>query len=240
MSDTSAQVSSEAFQDVCYQLNKETDQLASEINEAIRLKYSFMDAINQSQNCVVVKAADGQVLFSNRVFDKYYNDGSTAVGRKMSAILEECVVPISEHSDQLLLRGCESIVLRFPGRDRSGDASHCYIAKRSLLGSGHPKIAILCVTRFEARVSSDTPHMRLNLAARYRIFERLDQRDRECAVMIASGKRSREIAALFGVSNKTVDNRRTSILRAFGLKNTMELTCLLCRFQDNGFCDFGL
>jgi two-component system response regulator NreC len=51
----------------------------------------------------------------------------------------------------------------------------------------------------------------------------LSQREREIMVLIANGKRNREIGSLLHISTRTVDTHRSNILKKLGIKTNAEL-----------------
>ncbi|WP_197356600.1 helix-turn-helix transcriptional regulator [Aureliella helgolandensis] len=215
-------------------------QLVRAIASAVTSLSDLRSVIEPSQNCVYIKSADGQILFTNSNHDRVFGSGATSTGRYSKTFLDETVVPVSEHSDRLITNGCAFVQFQNPGRDSNGQIVLLQTVKFSLLGIGHPKLAILGVTEI-LEVAEQEPSKRvLSLSRSWHIFTQLDERDRKCAAMFAHGEKTKAIAEKFGVTDKTIDNRRVGILKAFGLNNTMELTRLLCRLQDNGFCDLGL
>lgn len=60
-------------------------------------------------------------------------------------------------------------------------------------------------------------------------FEMLTPRQREVAVMLANGRRNKEVAASLGMSERTVEVHRANILRTLGVNGTAQLAVLVCR-----------
>lgn len=222
-------------------MDEEVEKLSVRVVRAVRELRDINAIIEECPHSVYIKAADGQMLFTNTVYDQLFGKGGvTSTGRYSQAFLDEIILPISKHSDALILSGCTLVKFDHPGRDSNKQSLLLRSVKKSLLGIGHPKIAILGVTQVLEVSDDDSRQKILSLARSWRLFASLDERDRECATMMVRGEKTKAIAEKFGVTDKTVDNRRAVILKTLNLKNPMELTRLLCRLQDNGFCDFGL
>lgn len=66
------------------------------------------------------------------------------------------------------------------------------------------------------------------------ILERLTEREREVLVRIARGLSNKEIAGDLGISARTVESHRDSLMRKTGLKNVAALTRLA---MENGLLD---
>lgn len=221
-------------------LDAEATELANRLIETLRTTSDSCDVLTATAHCVYVKSVDGQILFTNASYDTVFGHGVSPVGRYASAFLDDVIGTVAAESDKLLLNGCSTIQFDHPGRDSQGRELRLRTVKKSLLGMGHPKAAILGLTQV-LHVSADEHALKVfGLARHWQVFQRLDERDRRIAVLLSEGAKSRPIAEQFDVTEKTVDNRRSHILRHLGLKNTMDLARLLCRLQDNGFCDFGL
>lgn len=60
-------------------------------------------------------------------------------------------------------------------------------------------------------------------------FEMLTPRQREVAVMLANGRRNKEVAASLGMSERTVEVHRANILRTLGVNGAAQLAVLVCR-----------
>lgn len=221
-------------------LASEGSRLREEIIRAVREVRDLNAIIERSPSCTYIKASDGQVLATNTIYDQTFGNGIGAAGRYTQAYLDQTILPVSENSDALVICGCSFVEFRNAGRTSDGQAVQFHTVKYSLLGIGHPKLAILGLTDVVDVAADPSGFKVLSLARRWQLFEQLSERDRECAVLFALGERTKTIAERFSVTDKTIDNRRAAILKALRLKNTMELTRLLCRLQDNGFSDFGL
>jgi len=65
-----------------------------------------------------------------------------------------------------------------------------------------------------------------------RTFKNLTKRERQVLAQVAAGKTSKQMAAELGLSPRTVDHHRASLLRKLGLKNSVDLVNFAIR---NGY-----
>lgn len=207
---------------------------------AIRESRSPQDAINNVDEAVYVKSTDGLIVLNNGPYDRYFGGSVSAVGRYAESFLDDSLQLVAEASDELILRGCEYLEFGHSGRSSSGDIVALRTYKRSLLGVGHPKMAILGVTRIEHVTQSNYAEKVQSLAAAWRAFQELDARDQLIANGIAQGRKIKALAHELNVSEKTIENRRNVIYRTLGVDGPTALVKILVRLQDNGFQDFGL
>ncbi len=214
--------------------------LYDRVVKAIQSKSDIKAVIDASNDCVYLKTADGQILFSNAAYEALISGAVTPVGRYSDAFLNGTTKPVSASSDALIVSGCIQAEFEHPGRDVDGRDVMFRTFKKSLLGVGHPNMAIFGVTRIVAVLGQPEHQKILDLARSWNLFQALDARDREIAKLVAQGEKPRAIAAKFEVSEKTVENRRNAALKALSLDSPIDLIKLLVRLQDNGFCDFGL
>lgn len=219
------------------QLVLEAKRLHSKILSA-ESSSELVSIIEKSPRCVYVKSADGTILFGNSPYERIFSGGITN-GRNSQQFLDSTILGVSQHSDQLILAGCDTVLFEHHGRDKTGRQVRMHTVKKSLLGCQQARAAILGITAAETH--EDQEAMKLIALSRcWDIFRNLAERDREIAVAIAKGQKSRSLAELYEVTDKTIDNRRTHVLKVLELENTMDLARLLTRLQDNGYCDFGL
>ncbi len=74
-------------------------------------------------------------------------------------------------------------------------------------------------------ITRDVVHSLLNASARQEPFaERLTPRQREVLQLVAEGRSLKEIAAILGISVKTVEYHKRCIMDELGLRTTAELT----------------
>ncbi|GAB5405431.1 MAG: hypothetical protein Aurels2KO_36620 [Aureliella sp.] len=215
--------------------------LANRISEgflAAKTSAEAQETLETAECCAFVKSSDGEVLMANSVYERTFS-GRITVGRKAESFLEERIATVARHSDQLVLCGSETTLFSHHGQDAQGREIHMHTVKKSLLGSNQPRAAILGLSALQPATNQTSTRL-FKLSQYWEIFKALPERDREIAIALCKGERSRSLSNLHGVTEKTIDNRRTSVLSELQLDNVMELARLLTRLQDNGYCDFGL
>ncbi|WP_157593938.1 helix-turn-helix transcriptional regulator [Rubripirellula obstinata] len=191
-------------------------------------------------HAVYVKAADGRILLTNRLYEELFAGDRSSVGRLCEAFLDQSILTASRASDDLILAGCSELFFSHAGRDAQGRAVKLETFKGSLLGAGHPNWAILGITSL-LEITEEESQLRLQpLSQSWRLLSEMKNREQQTAVLIAKGTRVKEIAAILGVSEKTVDNTRANVLEKLSLDQPADLIKLMVRIQDNGFADFGL
>lgn len=217
------------------------------VNEISSLRDAFIVAVTSSEalgilescdHCAYVKSADGDVLMGNSNYERTFS-GQLTGGRKAAGFLDETVAIVARHSDSLIVDGCQAVVFEHTGLDGNGNQVLMHSAKQSLLGSKQPRAAILGITEIEPAPCEISTRI-FKLSQYWEVFRLLPARDRAIAVALCKGERSRTLSVEHGVTEKTIDNRRASVLQELQLENLMDLARLLTRLQDNGYCDLGL
>ena len=110
----------------------------------------------------------------------------------------------------------------------------------SLLGCGHPLMAILNVTQILARRGPALIRRTASVQRAARRYRALDERLQTVARMLATGHSTQEIAAQLSICRKTVGKHRDDVLQRLHVGNATELAILLSRLQEAGLGDFGL
>ena len=169
-----------------------------------------------------------------------FSDEKLALGRPASSYLTESVKEVSRLSDGMLLSGCQIVQFDHVGHDSAGRDVRFRTYKRSLLGMGHPTMAIVGITRL-LEVIGNSGVIRLNtLKDQWKSFSQLDDFDRGIAIGLGRGISVGGIASEHKVTKKTIENHRSAILKALSLNSPVELIKLVVRLQENGFGDFGV
>ena len=123
------------------------------------------------------------------------------------------VVLLSVHGDSSFVQSARNL-----GADgyllKNGNVSEIVSAVRSVV-SGTPY--------FNPPVAVETPAGKGSRDGPVKPFEVLSAREREVLQLIAEGQSAREIAADLGISPKTVEAHRTSIMRKLGARKATEL-----------------
>jgi DNA-binding NarL/FixJ family response regulator len=126
------------------------------------------------------------------------------------------VLALSMESDrrfvvEVLKAGASGYLLKDAAFKELADAIRIVAAGETYLG---PRISTLIIKEYLQRVpGQDTAS-----------YESLSPREREILQLVAEGKSAKEIAFAFGVSLKTVENQRHSIMKKLDLFSIAELT----------------
>ena len=181
------------------------------------------------------------MLLTNTRYERTFAGSQSSVGRFAEAFLDKTLLGVSRSSDEMIIAGCGELFFSHTGLDARGRVVKLESFKGSLLGAGHSNWAIFGVAHLLEISKEDDPSFKLlPLSNSWRLFSGMKDRERQTAVLIAKGTRIKDIATDLGVSEKTVDNTRASVLEKLGLEQPADLIKLLVRIQDNGFADFGL
>jgi DNA-binding NarL/FixJ family response regulator len=100
--------------------------------------------------------------------------------------------------------------------------AHAYVVKHS--ASSELLAAVQAVLRGESFVSRDIDLGPEGAPAPSKLRDALTPRQREVLQLVAEGKTARAIGELLGISRKTVEFHKASIMRLLGLRTTAELT----------------
>lgn len=107
-----------------------------------------------------------------------------------------------------------------------------YLLKEST--SDHLVIALDAIVRGETYLDAALESVRpargdSGAGAETDTFRRLSERELEVFRLLAGGQNSKKVAALLGISSKTVDNHRGSIMAKLGLESVADLVRLAIR-----------
>ena len=196
--------------------------------------------LTKEVDSIYIKSVEGTILYANPSFDQHFGDRNSSLGRSAKSFLNGPLLATSELSDQMLLSGCNVIRFDHVGHDSAGREIRMRTHKLSMLGMGHPTMAVLGITRI-LEVITNSGAIRLNsLKDQWKLFSRLDDLDRAIAIGLGRGVSVSEIAEQQQVTKKTIENHRSAILRTLNLDSPVELIKLVVRLQENGFGDFGV
>lgn len=191
-------------------------------------------------DAICIKSVDSRILVANRSYEKMFSDDKATLGRTGSSYLNDSVTEVAQHSDKMLLNGSQKIHFDHIGHDSMGRDVRFRTYKRSLLGMGHPTMAILSITRVMEVIGNSGVIRLRNLKDQWRLFSALDDFDQQIAIGLGRGESVTNIAAQHSVTKKTIENHRASILRTLFLESPVDLIKLVVRLQENGFGDFGV
>lgn len=211
------------------------DRVVTAIQQSGAIHTLFVD----DADAVFIKSVEGKILLTNKSYDALFTDGVSPVGRLGVSYLDDTIAPISSHSDAMILDGCRTIHFDHVGHDNQGREVRMRTVKKSLLGLGHPTIAILGIVRV-VEVLNYVGKPARSLRVMWASFNQLDELDRNIAIGLARGKNVAMIAAENSVTKKTIENHRSNILRTLGYDSPISVIKLMVRLQENGYGDFGV
>ena len=215
-------------------------RVCGEVIRSLESGTTLSERLKQEVDAVYIKSVEGKILMSNRAYETMFSDEKLTLGRPGSSYLTDSVQEVARLSDNMLLTGCQVIQFDHVGHDSAGRDVRFRTYKRSLLGMGHPTMAIVGVTRL-LEVIGNSGVIRLNtLKDQWKSFSQLDDFDRAIAIGLGRGISVGDIAAEHNVTKKTIENHRAAILKALKLNSPVELIKLVVRLQENGFGDFGV
>ena len=215
-------------------------RVCGEVLSSLESGTTLSERLKQEADAVYIKSVEGKILMSNRAYETMFSDEKLTLGRPGSSYLTDSVQEVARLSDNMLLTGCQVIQFDHVGHDSAGRDVRFRTYKRSLLGMGHPTMAIMGVTRL-LEVIGNSGVIRLNtLKDQWKSFSQLDDFDRAIAIGLGRGISVGDIAAEHNVTKKTIENHRAAILKALKLNSPVELIKLVVRLQENGFGDFGV
>ncbi|MGB7347117.1 MAG: hypothetical protein WBD20_23030 [Pirellulaceae bacterium] len=201
---------------------------------------SLNGQLDTEQDSIYVKSVEGRMLHTNHVYDTMFAGKKIALGRQSSSFLSDSITQIAELSDSMLMAGAQTVQFDHLGHDVIGREVRLRTFKRSLLGLGHPTMAILGLTRLLEIIGDSNTYRLQTLKDQWRLFSKLDDLDRAIAVGIGQGLLVGDIATNHSVTKKTIENHRGSILKTLDLGTPIDLVKLIVRLQENGFGDFGV
>ena len=215
-------------------------ELHQEVRQHLAEHSPVQDSIETIDAAVHIKTADGRLLLTNQRYEELFAGEQSSLGRLAKSFLDPTILTVSRCSDDLIIAGCGELFFSHSGVDAHGRAMKLESFKGSLLGAGQPNWAIFGVTNM-LEITKEDPQLRLlPLSRSWRLFSSLKDREQQTATLIAKGTRVKDIATSLGVSEKTVDNTRASLLEKLSLDQPADLIKLMVRIQDSGFADFGL
>lgn len=215
-------------------------RVCGEVLSSLESGTTLGERLKQEADAVYIKSVEGKILMSNRAYETMFSDEKLTLGRPGSSYLTDSVQEVARLSDNMLLTGCQVIQFDHVGHDSAGRDVRFRTYKRSLLGMGHPTMAIVGVTRL-LEVIGNSGVIRLNtLKDQWKSFSQLDDFDRAIAIGLGRGISVGDIAAEHNVTKKTIENHRAAILKTLKLNSPVELIKLVVRLQENGFGDFGV
>lgn len=219
---------------------RSSDQTAGRILKAMNSDSDQVQSyLEQFEAPAYIKSADGQILAANGIYHKEFGQGGNAIGRFSADFLNSTIKVISEKSDAMVLAGCQKLDFWHLGMDCQGREVVFRTIKRSLLGHGNSRFAIIGFSKV-VEIRRANAGASTGLYRHWTLFQQLESRDQRIAKLLAQGISTQEIAEDVGVSRKTIETRRANILETFAATNPYQLVSIMVRLQDAGYSDFGL
>ena len=100
--------------------------------------------LNQESDAICIKSVERKNIVCNKAYDTTWADSKIPLlGDPIALFCTKSVDIVSQHSDAMVLSGCQSLQFDHLGHDAAGREVRMRTHKRSLLGLGHPTMAIL-------------------------------------------------------------------------------------------------
>lgn len=217
------------------------DRITELAIQCLQQRVLFHEAFVHEPESIYIKSADRRIVYSNPAYMDIFPNVSHVIGLNGDGYLDESIAHPAKASDTMVLSGCQRVCFDHVGKDGRGRSILFRTEKRSLLGLGHPSVAIIGVSSILCVIEKPDPAMRMaTLPDRWARFQKLDEQDKEIAILSSQGRNASEIACELAVSKRTVENRRNSIQSSLKVDSQVELAKLMVRLQDNGFGEFGV
>lgn len=207
--------------------------------EAAAGRFEF-EQLNDWPDGVVVKNAEGVIVYSNQAHADAFTPGSTAVGRMSSAYLDPPMAKRSSQIEQLVFDGVPYVECEHSGFGPDGSVYRVQTHKRSLRSLGTPGYALLGIVRVVERSEAAVASKAIDLATACERFRQLSERDQEICCRTALGVSSRELGESLGMTTRGIELRKQKAFAKLGVSKAVDLARLLVRLQDRGYLDLGV
>lgn len=192
------------------------------------------------KDCVVIKNAQGVVVYSNEAYRQFCTPQSTPIGRTSDAYLDQASANISLGMNGLIQAGCDYVEIESVTLGPEGIPYRVRTLKRSLKSLGFPGISVLGVTHVLGQDERTSSSQQLDLSAGAVVFRELEDRDQEICRQTALGVSSRELGERLGMTTRGIELRKQKAFAKLGVAKAVDLARLLTRLQDKGYIDLGL
>ncbi|MEQ8847085.1 PAS domain-containing protein [Botrimarina sp.] len=223
-------------------LNEVADRAVQYVCDAVAEGQYDFEGFEDYSDGIVVKNAEGVVVYSNRAHAAAFTPGSTPVGRCCGSYLDPPMARRSELIEQLVLDGVPYVECEHSGFGPDGSVYRVQTHKRSLRKLDTPGFALLAVVRVIERtaVAATGATRAIDLAAACERFRLLSKRDQEICRQTALGVSSRELGEALGMTTRGIELRKQKAFAKLGVAKAVDLARLLVRLQDRGFLDLGV
>lgn len=208
--------------------------------EELRGDASRLERLNEIEDFVYLKSANGVVVWTNQAYDQFYSSTASPQGRHGKAFLDPTVLAVAKHTDALILSGSDDIECKHVGVNGDGEKYLLRTYKLSLRYLQKPGYAILGVTRPLRPVTAEDPDPEFEMARLASVFSALEERDKEICRLFALGFSSGEIGGQLEMTGRNVDLRRKKCFDTLGVEKVVELTRLLTQLEERGYLQIEL
>lgn len=182
---------------------------------------------------VYLKNRDRVLTLVNSSYQTNFSNKELPIGKHSDSVLAESIAKVSAASDSIILDGYSRLELDHVG---VGLKQRWYLMrthKVDLSDYRYEPYAILGIS-IPIRVLENPEERKADVADLFAIYDAFARIDRQICTLYALGETTRAIAERLGVSTRTVENHRASILKQLGLSKPVEIIRLLVRFEERG------
>lgn len=204
---------------------------------ATRRKTEGLLGVLNRINCpACIASIGGKTFIPNTAFAELFATGEWD-GRERHSFIGEDRDVFFRRCERLMLCDCKELAVNHTIQMGRGNIAEV----KSLLStfSGNYSGLILILSSITRIVGKRGKPASSSLVESVESIDAMSERDRKCLILLAKCVSTRDVAKELGVCQKTVENRRRSLLSSLQCNNLVELGQLLCRLQDRGFGDFG-
>jgi DNA-binding CsgD family transcriptional regulator len=202
------------------------DKWFSDINET----YPQLDDIDDP---VYLKDHNSRLTHANSMYIRFFLNGETQIGQPTRMFLDQSLQTVSKHSDQMIFNGVTALSFDHYGNGPNNAWYQFTTYKFDLRSYGQKAFSILGISRpiaFEGTKEQSSNAIEIQ----FHLFDELPAESQRVMKLISTGLSTKEIASLMDLSKRTIDNRKSEMMKLFGLQNTIELAVLLVRFEERG------
>lgn len=222
-----------AAQDAAVRLVEETCRYLNLSSPAIRLA-AVLDRFNGSH---FIKGSDGRVAYASPNFEKQFSDGAELTGLRESDFMPQEVRSLTDRTDDLVLKQGRTASFSFSITSNDG-IQHSFQTQRvPFISPANEIVGMFGVSRKLATTELDSASSGAvaEISVIRRQMQLLDDRERELAQLLSHGAINKQLASHFGVSIRSVENWRRTLLTKLDLETIPQLTRWIVRLEDYGF-----
>jgi DNA-binding CsgD family transcriptional regulator len=217
-----------------------SDRVRQLANEILCSENGNLSLLNEFDDFVYLKRANGIVSWSNQAYERFYCNDESASGRHGQTFLDPTVLQIAKHTDALILNGSSHLDCEHVGCNGNGERYLLRTYKVGLHHTSNSKYAILGVTRAVRQLNSNDSDPDLEMANLASLFGSFSDRDRELCRLLALGFSSGDIGEQMKMTSRNVDLRRKKCLDLLGIDKVVDLARLLTRLDERGYIEIDL